>query len=129
MTDKVEFEIVTPKRLLLSEAVEMVVVCGGDGDFGVLPGHAPLLSTLRPGTVAIYENDKVVKRLFVAGGFAEVSQDRCTVLAEEALALEDIDQAEAEARLERAKAVEGDEAPDEEELKIAEAMLEAAKAN
>src|SRR4029077_20123132 len=59
MRDGVEFELVTPERLLLSEMVEMVVVPGTEGNFGVLPGHAPLISSIRPGTIDIYEGQTV----------------------------------------------------------------------
>ena len=102
MADTVEFELVSPEKLLLSEPVEMVVVPGSEGDFGVLPGHAPVISTVRPGVIATYEGGKVVKRIFIAGGFAEVTQERCTVLAEEAIPLDTIDRAAADARLKAA---------------------------
>ena len=69
--NKVEFELVSPERLLVAQPVDMVVVPGGDGDFGVLPGHAPLISTVRPGVIEIYEGNAVSDRIFVAGGFAE----------------------------------------------------------
>ena len=93
MADKVEFELVSPERLLFSEPVDMVVVPGAEGDFGVLPRHAPLISTLRPGVIRIFEGRTVKDRIFVAGGFAEVTAERCTVLAEEALPVADIDTA------------------------------------
>lgn len=93
MADKVEFELVSPERLLVSEPVDMVVVPGAEGDFGVLPRHAPLISTLRPGVIRIFEGRTVRERIFVAGGFAEVTAERCTVLAEEALPVADIDPA------------------------------------
>ena len=60
MADKVQFELVSPEKLLLSEPVEMVVVPGVEGDFGVLPGHAPLVSTVRPGVIAVFAEGKVV---------------------------------------------------------------------
>ena len=91
MADKVEFELVSPERLLLSEPVDMVVVPGAEGDFGVLPRHAPMISTLRPGVIRIYAGREVKERIFVAGGFAEVTAERCTVLAEEAVPVADID--------------------------------------
>jgi len=93
MADKVEFELVSPERLLLSEPVDMVVVPGAEGDFGVLPRHAPMISTLRPGVIRIYDGREVKERIFVAGGFAEVTAERCTVLAEEAVRVADIDTA------------------------------------
>jgi len=88
----------------------MVVVPGAEGDFGVLPGHSPLIATVRPGVIDIHEDGKIKNRIFVGGGFAEVSENRCTVLAEEATPLRDIDRAAAEARLAEAKEkVEGAE--------------------
>jgi F-type H+-transporting ATPase subunit epsilon len=79
------FELVTPEKLLRSEDVQMVVVPGTEGDFGVMEGHAPYMSTLRDGEIAIYrvwpgEPEKVA----VQGGFAEVSEKGLTVLAENA---------------------------------------------
>ena len=80
-----QFELVTPERLLISEPVEMVVVPGTEGNFGVLPGHALLISTIRPGTIEVYEGRTVTRRIFVVGGIAEVTPERCTVLADEAV--------------------------------------------
>jgi F-type H+-transporting ATPase subunit epsilon len=102
MADKLQFELVSPEKLLLSEPVAMVVVPGGEGNFGVLPGHALLISTVRPGVIDVYSEDqqRVSERIFVAGGFAEVTPERCTVLADEALPLSALDRAalEEEAR-------------------------------
>jgi F-type H+-transporting ATPase subunit epsilon len=99
MADRVRFELVTPERLLFSEMVEMVVVPGSEGNFGVLPGHAPLISTIRPGMIEIYEGQRVVRRLFIVGGTAEVTPELCTVLADEAMAPEDLDRGALEAEL------------------------------
>jgi F-type H+-transporting ATPase subunit epsilon len=99
MADKLEFELVSPERLLLSRPVEMVVVPGAEGDFGVLAGHAPLVSAVRPGVIEVYEADKVTDRIFIAGGFAEVTPQRCTVLAETAMPVADIDRAQVEQEL------------------------------
>jgi F-type H+-transporting ATPase subunit epsilon len=101
MTDKVKFELVSPEKLLLSEDVAMVVVPGGEGDFGVLPGHALLISTVRPGIIDVYGEDQraVTQRLFVAGGFAEVSPERCTVLADEAMSVGEIDRGATESQV------------------------------
>ena len=99
MADTVEFELVSPERLLLSIPVEMVVVPGSEGDFGVLPGHAPMISTVRPGVISVWQDGAVDRRVFVAGGVAEVQPERCTVLAEDAVPLEDADEAEADRRV------------------------------
>jgi len=103
MADQINFELVSPEKLLLSEPVEMVVVPGVEGDFGVLPGHAPFVSNVRPGVIAVFAESKVVQRIFVAGGFAEVTAERCTVLAEQALPVTDIDRATAEADIRDAR--------------------------
>jgi F-type H+-transporting ATPase subunit epsilon len=93
MADKVKFELVSPEKLLLSEEVEMVVVPGGEGNFGVLPGHSLFISTVRPGVIDVYEGSQITERIFVSGGFAEVTAERCTVLADEAVPLSSLDRA------------------------------------
>lgn len=103
MADTIDFELVSPVDLLVSEPVEMVVVPGGEGDFGVLPGHTPMISTVRPGVIDIHEAGKVKTRLFVDGGFAEVTPNRITVLAEEAILVSDLDAGQAQERLEKAE--------------------------
>jgi len=101
---KVKFELVSPEKILVSEDVDMVVVPGTEGYFGVLPGHAPLISSIRPGTIDVYEGKVIAERIFVAGGFAEVTNKRCTVLADEAIRLAAIDRPAVEAELAEAKA-------------------------
>jgi F-type H+-transporting ATPase subunit epsilon len=91
MAERVQFELVTPERLLLSEMVEMVVIPGTEGNFGVLPGHAPLISTIRPGMIDIYEGQTVTRQIFVVSGIAEVTPERCTVLADEAVSPDTLD--------------------------------------
>jgi F-type H+-transporting ATPase subunit epsilon len=99
MPDRVEFELVTPERLLLSEMVEMVVVPGTEGNFGVLPGHAPLISTIRPGMIEIYQGQTVTRRIFIVSGVAEVTAERCTVLADEAASPDTLDRGSIESDL------------------------------
>jgi F-type H+-transporting ATPase subunit epsilon len=78
------FELVTPERLVRSEEVYMVTVPGTEGDFGVLAGHAPVMSVIRPGELAIYPTaDATPTRIPIEGGFAEVSALGLTVLAEQ----------------------------------------------
>jgi len=117
--DKVEFELVSPERLLLSEQVDMVVVPGAEGDFGVLPRHAPLISTLRPGIIRVFEGREVRQRIFVAGGFAEVTPERCTVLAEEAMPVGEIDAAKVDQELKNLGEDLADAKTDEEKAAIA----------
>jgi len=95
----VQFELVTPERLIVSTEVEMVVVPGTEGNFGVLPGHAPFISTIRPGTVDLYEGRTIIERIFVVSGIAEVTPERCTVLADEAMAPDSLDRAALDAEL------------------------------
>ena len=103
MADKVQFEIVTPSKLLTAEEADMVMVPGDDGDFGVLPGHSPLLSSVRPGVIEVHEGGAVRTRYFIAGGFAEVDPEKCVVLADEAVAVADLDKTGAQQRLEAAQ--------------------------
>ncbi|MEC8180606.1 MAG: F0F1 ATP synthase subunit epsilon [Pseudomonadota bacterium] len=93
MAETTAFELVSPERLLVSKDVEMVVVPGAEGYFGVLPRHAPMISTLNAGVIDIHQGGQVEERIFIAGGFAEVTEDRCTVLAEEAVPVGEIDPA------------------------------------
>jgi F-type H+-transporting ATPase subunit epsilon len=79
-----QLELVSPEKLLLSRQVEMVVIPAAEGEMGVLPGHAPMIVALRGGVIRVIEGGKDVERLFVAGGFAEVTPERVTVLADEA---------------------------------------------
>ena len=101
MAEQLTFELVSPERLLCSTDVEMVVVPGGEGDFGVLAGHAPLVSTVRSGVIDVYGSDSISDRIFVAGGFAEVVAARCTVLAEEAINLKEVERSAVEERIRR----------------------------
>lgn len=79
------FELVTPEKLVRSEEVHMVVVPGTEGEFGVLAGHAPFMSTVRDGDLAIYRSENAEpERIRVEGGFAEVNERGLTVLAEKA---------------------------------------------
>ena len=128
----VNLEIVSPEKLLLSRDVDMVVIPASEGDMGVLEGHAPMMVTLRGGIVSLYSGDQVTDTLFVAGGFAEVTPERCTVLADEAMPVNEIERSEAEKRLRDAEEamgqVDGND-PVEEELALervhsARAMLE-----
>lgn len=112
MADLFNFELVSPERLLSSGQVAMVVVPGVEGDFGVLPGHAPLMSTIRPGAIAIYEADSntLTRRIFVDGGFAEVSDKGLTILAESAIPVGDIDVAQVAIDLATARTAGNDKA-------------------
>ena len=101
--DQILLELVSPEKLLLSRRVDMVVVPGEDGDFGVLPRHAPLLSTLRHGVVSVYDGEAVSERIFVSGGFAEITGARCTLLAEYLRPLDGVNRDSVQKDLEQAR--------------------------
>jgi F-type H+-transporting ATPase subunit epsilon len=85
------FELVSPEKLLSSGSVYMVVAPGSEGDFGVLEGHAPFMSTIRPGVISVYATEGAApERIFINGGFAEVNEKGLTILAEEATAVGDL---------------------------------------
>ena len=100
MAETTLFELVSPERLIMSKDVSMVVVPGSEGLFGVLPRHTSMLSALAPGVVDIYEEEVITQRLFVVNGFAEVTADRCTVLAEDVIPIEDLNPDELEGKIE-----------------------------
>jgi F-type H+-transporting ATPase subunit epsilon len=129
----IKLEIVSPEKLLLSRDVDMVVIPASEGDMGVLEGHAPMMVMLRGGVVSLYEGDRVTDTLFVAGGFAEITPDLCTLLAGEAMPVNELERSEGEKRLRDAEEamsqVDGND-PVEEELALervhsARSMLEA----
>ena len=103
MADKVAFELVSPERLLASIEADMVVVPGEEGHFGVLPGHAPLMSLIRPGVIDVHDGGQISRRIFVEGGFAEVNPDGLIVLAEAAFPLEDLSREDAAQSLRNAE--------------------------
>ena len=129
--DKVTFELASPEALLISTDVDMVVVPGSEGDFGVLPGHAPFISEVRPGVIDVYQGGVIDERVFVASGFAEVNERRCTVLSSEAYPLENLDRGEVEERLKDAEDELRDADNDDEreaaetEIVLCTAMIEA----
>lgn len=129
---KVAFELVAPERVLASEQVDMVVAPGTDGDFGVLPEHSHLMSLLRPGIIEIHEGGRIIQRIFIGGGFAEINEKGCTVLAEEAMPVQEIDVEATQKRLKLARDDLGSAEDEvirsrlERDIEVAEAMIEAA---
>lgn len=125
MADKINFELVSPERLLASVEAEMVVVPGTEGNFAVLPGHMPLVSTLRPGALEIYETEggAATARYFVAGGFAEVALDNFTVLAETAIPLEELNSDHLDQEIQNAREDLEDAGEDEEKRTAIEEKL------
>lgn len=92
MADSLQFELVSPEKLLMSEQVEAVVVPGSEGYFTVMAGHAAFMSVLRPGVLDVTRNGQQ-ERIFVRGGFADVSAAGLTILAEQAIPLAEVDPA------------------------------------
>jgi F-type H+-transporting ATPase subunit epsilon len=104
MADTFKFELITPDRMLLSEDAAQVLVPGAEGEFTVLPGHAPVISALRPGVVDAALADTRKVRVFVKGGLVEIDADRLTVLAERAIPVEAMDAETVAAELQTAEA-------------------------
>jgi F-type H+-transporting ATPase subunit epsilon len=133
MADTLTLDLVSPERVLASEPVEMVTLPAADGDIGILPEHAPLLTLLRPGIITIWKGANPERRIFVSGGFAEINQSGCIVLADGVEPLEDIDRAAADQAVKDAQDDLGDaKEPSESEqkrlddaLKVALARVEA----
>jgi F-type H+-transporting ATPase subunit epsilon len=98
----ISLEIVSPQKLLVSQTVDMVVIPASEGDIGVLPEHSPMIVLLRGGEVILYEGEQVTARFFVTGGFAEITQERCTVLADTAEPSSSLDHAMGERQLQDA---------------------------
>lgn len=106
-------DVVTPEETLISQDVDQVVVPAADGESGILVDHAPLITNLKPGIVRVIDGTgKVGKRILVTGGFAEVTGDRCTILATEAHDFDEVNKEELEKRLAAIKKIH-DEAKDE----------------
>ncbi|MDP6344700.1 MAG: F0F1 ATP synthase subunit epsilon [Alphaproteobacteria bacterium] len=122
MADKLAFELVSPDRLLLSVEADAVAMPGMEGDFGVLPGHAPVISALRAGVIEVEGGGDGPDRVFIAGGFAEVAADRLTVLAEDAIPVADMDRADLEQRVQDARE-DLEDAEDDEQRRLAEGKL------
>ena len=91
MNNKINFDFVSPEASIVSSEVDMVLIPGEDGDAGILPDHAPFMTTLRQGIVEVTFEQGNVKKYLVEGGFADITQDKMTILAETSLNLSDTD--------------------------------------
>ena len=91
MNNKINFDFVSPEASIVSSEVDMVLIPGIDGDAGILPDHAPFMTTLRQGIVEVTFEQGNVKKYLVEGGFADITQDKMTILAETSLNLSDTD--------------------------------------
>jgi F-type H+-transporting ATPase subunit epsilon len=129
MAETLHFSLVSPERELFSGAVDQVDAPGVEGEFGVLPKHAPFMTVLKPGVVRIYEGGQVTP-VFVRGGFADVTPSGLTILAEEAVRLADVDVAELDAAITNARSDASDPGDEARRARAAERLeyLEALKA-
>ena len=100
----IDLEIVSPARLVLSRPVDMVVMPGYEGDLAAMENHAPMITLLRGGVIALYDGANVVSRFFVGGGFAEITPERCTILADDVVPVDELSADIARKNLEAAEA-------------------------
>ncbi len=119
----ISFDLVSPENLIFNDEVGMIIVPGKDGDFGVLPGHSKVMSSLRPGRVMVYGEDKnLLKSFFVSGGFAEVNPEKCIVLAESVDEINTIEKAAIEKEIQDLESQDTDTSKGK--LSVAKAKLE-----
>ena len=120
----ISFDLVSPEQLLFNDEVGMIIVPGKDGDMGVLPRHSKVLSSLRPGRVMVYgENKNLLKSFFVAGGFVEINPEKCIVLAEGVNEISDLDKSSIQQQIQELESGASDSA--KEELAIAQSKIAA----
>jgi len=120
----ISFDLVSPEHLIFNEEVGMIIVPGKDGDFGVLPGHSKLMSSLRPGRIMVYsENKNLLKSFFVSGGFAEVNPEKCIILAESVNDMSVLDKSIIQNSIQDLEKL--DDSKSKEQLLIANAKLDA----
>ena len=124
----ISFDLVSPENLIFNDEVGMIIVPGKDGDFGVLPGHSKVMSSLRPGRVMVYgEGKNLLKSFFVSGGFVEVNPEKCIVLAESVDEVNSLDKSSIEKEIQELSGQENDMA--KEQLGIAKAKIDAIDSN
>ena len=121
---KLSFDLVSPENLIFNDDVGMIIIPGKDGDLGVLPGHSKVMSSLRPGRVMVYGEDKnLLKSFFVSGGFAEINPEKCIVLAESVDEINNLDKNKIEKEI---QALQNQDTEDsKQQLIIANAKVEA----
>ena len=124
----ISFDLVSPENLIFNDEVGMIIVPGKDGDFGVLPGHSKVMSSLRPGRVMVYgEGKNLLKAFFVSGGFAAVNPEKCIVLAESVDEINELEKATIEKEVQELEGLEADTS--KEQLNIAKAKINAIESN
>ncbi|MBU93339.1 MAG: ATP synthase F1 subunit epsilon [Chloroflexi bacterium] len=110
MESTISFDLVSPEELVFNDKVGMIIIPGRVGDMGVLPGHSKLLSSLRPGRVMIYGEDKqLIKSFFVSGGFVEINPEKCILLAEEVFEMSTLDKTAIEKQIQELENESSDE--------------------
>ena len=121
---KVAFDLVSPENLIFSDEVGMIIIPGKDGDLGILPGHSKVMSSLRPGRVIVFGEDKnLLKSFFVSGGFAEINPEKCIVLAESVVELNSLEKSSIEKEIQELQNIDNQKLV--EKIFIAKAKLEA----
>ena len=121
---KVAFDLVSPENLIFSDEVGMIIIPGKDGDLGILPGHSKVMSSLRPGRVIVFGEDKnLLKSFFVSGGFAEINPEKCIVLAESVVELNSLEKSSIENEIQELENIDREKSV--EKIFIAKAKLEA----
>ncbi len=124
----ISFDLVSPENLVFNDEVGTIIVPGKDGDLGILPGHSKVMSSLRPGRVMVYsENKNLIKSFFVSGGFVEINPEKCIVLAESVVEVNSLEKASIEKEIKDLEGVEDDSK--KEQLNIAKAKIDAIESN
>tara|TARA_B100002051_G_C16591552_1_gene563101 strand:+ start:527 stop:916 length:390 start_codon:yes stop_codon:yes gene_type:complete len=107
---KISFDLVSPENLIFNDEVGMIIIPGKDGDLGILPGHSKVMSSLRPGRVMVYSEDKnLLKSFFVSGGFTEINPEKCIVLAESVIEISALDKSAIENEIQELKLKDSNE--------------------
>tara|TARA_B100001175_G_C19204648_1_gene493048 strand:+ start:57 stop:446 length:390 start_codon:yes stop_codon:yes gene_type:complete len=120
----ISFDLVSPESLIFNDDVGMIIVPGKDGDIGVLPGHSKIMSSLRPGRVMVYGEDKnLIKSFFVSGGFTEINPEKCIVLAESVNEMSELEKSSIENEIQELESKDSHESKDK--LYIAKKKMEA----
>ena len=127
MESMISFDLTSPEQLVFNDKAGMIIVPGKEGDIGVLPGHSKLLSSLRPGRVMVYGEDKqLLQSFFVSGGFVEINPEKCIVLAEEVFEMSTLDKSAIERQMQDLENETGDESM--QQYAIAKSKMEALNA-
>ena len=120
----ISFDLVSPESLIFNEDVGMIIIPGKDGDLGVLPGHSKIMSSLRPGRVMVYGEDKnLLKSFFVSGGFTEINPEKCIVLAESVDEMSELEKSLVEKEIQELESKDSEDSKDK--LYIAKKKIEA----